>query len=283
MHRRYFKKQWWNTHEVYHLNHFQYTSSYRSVAWSVFTWLYVQKFGNKSRQLPRVPRTRQALEKEMSKQPRHHGGRKVLQTQPSSALKVVFLQPPALQSRFLLWGTPPPVLFFFLISSLGGRLFLFLETSFSADSGLGSEARQGTQNGWGVTRGPPARAQSKVPRTHNYNHKLCRAAINMPKTTVTHPRGQCSESELCLWVESQSWITLFFLSLLLPLVYMGTEHCTSSFFLKGTLLAVCIHLISLTGYFFLPLNTPICYIKHVQCFLNILQILQLTLGVRGFS
>lgn len=126
----------------------------------------------------------------MRKWPRHHGGRKVHQTQPSSALKVVFLQLSALQSRFLLWGTPP----LFLISSLGGRLFLFLETSFSADSGLGSEARQGTQNGWGVTRGPPARAQSKLPRTRNYNHKLCRAAINTPQTTVTHPRGQCSES-----------------------------------------------------------------------------------------
>ena len=75
----------------------------------------------------------------------------------------------------------------------------------------------------------------------------------------------------------------FFLSLLLPLVYMGTEHGMSSFFLKGTLLAVCIHLISLTGYFSLPLNTPICYIKHVQCFLNTLQILQPTLGVHGFS
>lgn len=52
---------------------------------------------------------------------------------------------------------------------------------------------------------------------------------------------------------------------------MGTEWYASLFFLKGTRLAVCdvIHLISLTGYSFLPLNTLICCIKYSQHSLNI--------------
>ena len=126
---KHFKEQWWNTHEIYYLNHFQ---VYGSVAWNVFTRLHVQKFGNKSRQLPCVPRTRQALEEETSKGPRHHGGarphslwREVLQTQPSFALKVVFRQLSALQSPFLLWGTPPPSLFFFF-NFFPGRQVVFV-------------------------------------------------------------------------------------------------------------------------------------------------------------
>lgn len=108
--------------------------------------------------------------------------------------------------------------------------FYILETSFSADFSLGSEARHGTP--YRGNKRTACSGTKQTAETRNYNHKLCRAAINTRQTTVTHPRGQCSRSQSYASELKPKLNHSFFLSLLLHLVYMGTEHCMSSFFLK---------------------------------------------------
>lgn len=170
----------------------------------------------------------------MSKRPRHHGGQSSSNTTPHLPSKLFPLACSA--KSFSPLGHS--LSFLKKISSLGGRLLLFLWKLPSADFGLGSEARHGTQNDGGVTRGLPARAQSKLPRTRNYNHKLCRAAINTRQTTVTHPRGQCSESQSYASGLRAKVESLFLPFLSFFLLFTWAEHCMSSSFLKGTLLAV---------------------------------------------
>lgn len=104
----------------------------------------------------------------------------VLHVQPTSALKLVFLWSLFCKVIFPLGNIP---------SNFSGwwrwLVFVFvfvMKETFSADFGLCSEARKEHRMAERTLGGTAYSLQSKLPRIHNHNHKLCCAAINMGQT-----------------------------------------------------------------------------------------------------